>query len=56
VNASLSLYVRAAPETAYNFQHGARSEINLLGSQGGTTFEVRETPEQILALIEGAKP
>ncbi len=52
VNVDLALFVRDIGEKEYGFGDGARGEINLLGSQGGVTFTVAETRDQILALIE----
>lgn len=52
VNIGLAVFIRDVPEGAYGFEEGARSDVNFLGSQGGVTFTVKETPEQILALIE----
>lgn len=55
LNLDLATYIHAEPDGSYGHDKGVKSAVNILGSQGGATYQVHETPEQILALIEAAR-
>lgn len=51
LNMGMATSIRPVAKGTWAEGQGARSVVNILGSQGGINYDVVEAPEQILALI-----